>query len=229
MGGRVDRKYLTRGAVTIIPAGEDTGWLFEGGEAQEVLILCLSPAFVRQAAAEADLDPGKVMVVNALGMRDTRIEQIGLALLEELENDNLGGRLYAEALAKVLAVDLLRRYSTLGQQSGEVIGGLSPRKLKQATEYINDNLAGDLSLVNIADATGINTYHFAHLFKQSTGLAPHQYVIKVRVEEAKRLLAETDLIVGEIAQRVGYTHSRFGALFRRHVGMNPTAFRDAQK
>ena len=133
--------------------------------------------------------------------------------------------LYADSLAKVLALDLLRHYSTLGHPSGEVSGGLPPRKLKRAIEYIGHNLAGELTLINIADATGINAYYFSHLFKKSTGLAPHQYVIRVRVEEAMRLLAETDLSMGEIAQRVGYTHSRFSALFRRHVGKTPTAHR----
>lgn len=230
IGGRVERKYVTKGAVTVIPAGQATEWQFEVREAHEALLMYVSPTFVRQVAVEADLDADKVEVVNALGVHDTRIEQIGLALLQELlEKVNLAGKLYAETLAKVLALELLRRYSTLGEELGESFGGLTPQKLKQATEYINDNLAGELSLAVIAEATGISAYHLAHLFKQSTGLAPHQYVIKMRVEEAKRLLAETNLTVGEIAQRVGYTHSRFSALFHRHVGISPTAYRGAQK
>ena len=111
----------------------------------------------------------------------------------------------------------------------EVSGGLTPQKLRMVTDFIRENLAGNLVRADIADAAGISVHHLAHLFKRSTGLALHQYIVKARMEQATRLLAETNLSVREIARRVGYTHSRFSALFQRHAGTTPTRYRSAQK
>lgn len=103
----------------------------------------------------------------------------------------------------------------------EVSGGLTPQKLRVVTDFIKDNLAGNLVRADIAGAAGISVHHLAHLFKRSTGLALHQYIVKARIEQATRLLVETNLSVREIARRVGYTHSRFSALFQRHTGATP--------
>jgi len=61
----------------------------------------------------------------------------------------------------------------------------------------------------------------------ATGLAPHQYVLRCRMEHAKRLLAETDLSLMDIVHQVGCAdHSHFTALFRKHVTMTPKAYRN---
>lgn len=94
-------------------------------------------------------------------------------------------------------------------------------------EYINENLERDLTLSEIAASVGMSSYHFARTFKQATGLPPHQYLIKLRLENAKRLLAQTNLAIAEIAYRVGFaSQSHFTTLFRKHVGTTPKAYRD---
>jgi RNA polymerase sigma-32 factor len=106
-------------------------------------------------------------------------------------------------------------------------GGLLPYKLRRTTAYIQAHLAQELSLAQLASVAQTNPAHFARLFKHATGLAPHQYVIACRMEQAKRLLAETDLPLSEIALQVGCTdQSHFSALFRVHVALTPTAYRD---
>jgi AraC family transcriptional regulator len=72
--------------------------------------------------------------------------------------------------------------------------------------------------------------HFARLFKQATGLTPHQYVSLCRIAHTKRLLAETDCALIEISAQVGCTdQSHFSALFRRYVSMTPQAYRNATR
>jgi AraC family transcriptional regulator len=72
--------------------------------------------------------------------------------------------------------------------------------------------------------------HFAHLFKHATGLAPHQYVSRRRIEQAKRLLANTDMPLIEIGPQVGYAdQSHFTALFRRYVAMTPKTYRNTAR
>jgi len=72
----------------------------------------------------------------------------------------------------------------------------------------------------------MSPYHFSRMFKLSTGLSPHQYVIRQRIERAKALLTNTDLPVGVVAQEVGFASpSHFAQQFRRLVGVSPRSFR----
>ena len=99
--------------------------------------------------------------------------------------------MYAEALANTLAVHLLKRYSASERPVTDVVGELPKHKLRRATEFINDNLGRDIALAEIVPKVEMSPYYFARLFKQSTGLLPHQYLLEQRVKRAKILLTET--------------------------------------
>src|SRR5262249_61294164 len=117
------------------------------------------------------------------------------------------------------ALPRTRRTSPSNQPIRETNNGLSRHKLRRALETIHDNLNRDISLAEIAANVGISPYHFARLFKQSTGLAPHQYVLAQRIELAKTLLSEPRLPLAEIAGRLGFSdQSHFTAVFRRLTG-----------
>jgi AraC family transcriptional regulator len=104
--------------------------------------------------------------------------------------------------------------------------GLPRSALRRALDYIGDNLASDPSLAGMAGAAGLSPNHFSKLFKRSTGLPPHQYVIRQRIEKAKALLAGTDLPVGVVARDCGFSdQAHLTRHFRRLVGATPTSFR----
>jgi len=178
------------------------------------------------------VDPDRVELLSAFGEQDRQIEQIGALLLPELEGAGpFGGRVYVESLANALAVHLLRYHSSLGLKDGRGVarepgGGLSKLALKLATDYVNDNLSGDVALDKIAGAVHMSPYHFSRMFKLSTGLSPHQYVIHRRVEVARGLLAKTNLSLHEVARATGFAHqSHLAHHTRRLLGVSPTALR----
>jgi AraC family transcriptional regulator len=194
--------------------------------------LCLEDSFLREVAQSVDVDPDGVEIVPLLGVRDPQIERIGLSLKAEAEADGLlGGRLYAESLASALAITLIRNHSSLGRTAkrkaaDEHTGGLSRRALKAAIDYVGDNLQEDLTLAEIAGAACMSSYHFSRLFKQSTGLTPHQYVIERRVQRAKELLSSTALSIAEIALLCGFANqSHLNRHFKRLLGINPKTLR----
>jgi AraC family transcriptional regulator len=93
-------------------------------------------------------------------------------------------------------------------------------------EFVDDNLRNDLTLDAIAAAVALSPGHFAHAFRQTTGVAPHRYVLERRVERAKALLLQSDLPITQIAQLVGCSsHSHFSVLFNRVTGVTPRKFR----
>ena len=122
---------------------------------------------------------------------------------------------------------LLRNYSTATKLTNGASSKLPRYKLQRVIDYINDNLRDDLTLHKISAILSMSPYHFAHAFKQATGLAPHRYVIQRRVERAKSLLRETDLSITEIAHQVGYANqSNFSAVFHQFTAQTPRSFRN---
>lgn len=222
--GRLVSKRFTYGEITIFPPDLPCGGVCL--EASDFLVLRLQPALVARAAQELSY-ADRIEIIPSLGVVDPQIQHIGLALKAELESGCLSGRLYGESLATALSSHLLRRYSNSKQRIQDNACGLPKYKLWSAIEYINDNLENDLTIAELALVVQMSTYHFARLFKQSTGLAPHQYVINCRIERAKMLLAERKLSIIEICDQVGFrSPSHFSALFRKLTKMTPKAYRD---
>ena len=177
-------------------------------------------------ATAAGVAPDRVEIVPAIGARDPRFEQIGIALLSELRSDGLGGRIYAESLATLLAVQLLRHQSTAPLPASCPAARLSSVLLGRAIEYVEAHIGDDLSLAALAGAVGLSPYHFARVFRASTGLSPHQYVIRRRVERAQGLLATTDRSLSSIAREVGFASgSHLTVHARRVLGVSPGELR----
>ena len=83
------------------------------------------------------------------------------------------------------------------------------------------------SLPEIAQVLAMSPGHFAHAFRETTGLPPHRYVLERRVERAKSLLRGTNLPIIEIAGRIGCaSHSHFSVMFHRMTGQAPRDYRN---
>ena len=99
-------------------------------------------------------------------------------------------------------------------------------KLRWTLAYVEQHIAGDLRVEALARAVVMSAFHFAHAFRQATGVPPHRYVIEKRIARSKQLLRETELGLDEIARRIGYSsQSHFSVAFRKTVGIAPSAFR----
>ena len=104
--------------------------------------------------------------------------------------------------------------------------GLSRAQRQKILNYIDQNLDQDLSLKKLAGCLQLSSHYFAHLFKQSMRISPHQYVITQRVEWAKRLLVQADISIAEIAYQVGFSNqAHLNRHFKRCVGITPGQFR----
>jgi AraC family transcriptional regulator len=217
------RGTQARGNVCVLPSGLEHQAALEGNS--EHLALYLDPLLIVRAASDSQLS-GSFEIAERYTRRDKVINSIGMALLGELQSEGLSGRLYAESLANVLAVHLLRNYAISTSRPTIVTGGLSATKLRHVTEFIGDNYSRDLKLAELAQVAGMSSFHFAREFKRTTGTSPHQYLIKFRVERAKALLAQNELPLIEVGLRSGFSHqSHFTRLFRRLTGTTPHLYR----
>jgi AraC family transcriptional regulator len=213
------------GSVIVIPAGSPTWWDWHGPcDSAQVQ---LEPHLLTRVAAEAlDLDPDRVILPPVYDLSHPQLRGAMLALDAELRAGGPGGRLMAESLANVLAVHLLRHFSSSGSADPHRRSVLAKHKLRAVLEYIHEHLDGELSLDDLAAVVHVSPYHFARLFKNSTGLPPHQYVIARRIERAKELLRDRDLLsLAEVAVETGFSdQSHFTRHFKRLVGVTPRIF-----
>jgi AraC family transcriptional regulator len=99
-------------------------------------------------------------------------------------------------------------------------------RLRRVTEHIQGNLNQDLTLARLGAVACMSPFHFARLFKSTTGLPPHRFVLRARVDHARDLLTDPTLSIQHVAQVVGFrTPSHFTAVFRRVTGITPRAYR----
>jgi AraC family transcriptional regulator len=224
LDGRWEQVDYTRGDIAILPATQSLPKTQIDREVP-LLELFLETASLDRAAGEfAD----RIELVPQLQIRDPLIEQMGLALKTELATGAIDSRLYAESMAAALAAHLLRRYCSYSQKIKEFTGGLPNYQLRQAIGYINEHLEQNLTLAEIAAVVQMSPNYFASLFKQSTGITPHQYVMQCRIEKAKQLLHRQQLTIVEICQEVGFaSQSHFTKVFRQHTNTTPKAYRDS--
>lgn len=224
-----DRSFVgifSKGDLTITPAQLYSS--YRSDKEDRYLQMTISSQFLNQIATETiNSDPDSLELTTQFRVRNPQIEQLAMMLRAELHQGNSGvGELYVESLANALTINLLRDYS--GTKPDIVIyeGGLSARALVRVTEYINEHLSQGIKLEDLASSIGITQFHFSRLFKQSTGMSPHQYVMQQRIEKAKQLLRKIDIPIADIALDCGFSsQSHLGKYFRQLTGMTPRKYR----
>lgn len=224
-GGRTHAGICGKGDISITPAKTPFFARWDGDD--RYLEIRIASRFIQSVAREAlAMNPDRLELLPEFRTRDPQIEAMGMLLFAELKQENLGGRLYIESLANVLAIHLLRQYSAVKPRLSIYEGGLPERQVLQVLEYINEHLNQDIKLADLSELLGMSQFHFSHQFKQSIGIAPYQYLLQQRVERAKQLLKQTDRSIMEIAFLCGFnSHSHLSKQFRQITGITPKAYR----
>jgi AraC family transcriptional regulator len=200
----------------------------------ELLLVRLVPGLLVETAARLRLHREGAHLVFRQPLTplidDHRLRGALESIASEMESADTGWREVIRLLVNQLAVYLLRAHINV-ERSDEIElsrVGMVDRRLRRAIEFMSDNCGRDLALAEIAGAAYLSEFHFARLFKKITGVTPHAYLASLRIERARRLLAETDLPIIEVGAQVGYTsQSHFTKVFREATGLTPRAFRNA--
>lgn len=199
----------------------------------ELLLVRLKPELLIETAARLRLhQTGAHLLFRASlePVTDEKLHQTLEAIGAELASRSTGWREMIGSLVNQLAVYLLRTHINVHRSDEIELSrvGMVDRRLRRAIEFMHDNCGRELGLNEIAAAAYLSEFHFARLFKKLTGATPHAYLAGLRIERARRLLAESDLPIVEVGATVGYaSQSHFTKVFREATGMTPRAFRQA--
>ncbi|WP_323844887.1 AraC family transcriptional regulator [Microbulbifer magnicolonia] len=222
LDGRHSDRSFAFGApnkLCLMPATHDSEW--EVGDYQEFVHLYISDAALRHFALESfDCDPRRVELPDLTFFEHPQISAACRALLRTPWADG-GERLQLQQGAYELMGQLIASYVKPSGAAGPLRGGLSRRQCNRVRELIRAQFGEPLNLDFLAEAAGLSRFHFARMFKVSTGLTPHQYVNKVRVERGREMLG-LGLSQAEVSANCGFAHqSHFAAHFKRHFGVTP--------
>jgi AraC family transcriptional regulator len=213
-------------SVSIVPANTPVALRWRGET--DFIEVELEKGFFEAAIVDQDQHLSSLELRPQLAIEMPAIQRIVLNLWDDLVAGMPTGRLYGESLTMALASLLFKAGASSESVESSLPGSLAPNRLKRVIEYINDRPEADLRIRELAQVCSMSCAHFARLFKERMGVAPHQYVIARRVERARELLAGSELPLVEIALRSGFTaQSGFTTTFRRTTGMTPYAFRRA--
>ncbi|HEX8289087.1 MAG TPA: AraC family transcriptional regulator [Pyrinomonadaceae bacterium] len=218
------KQFLRSGEILVVPM--ENRIALKAGEIH-VFCLYLEPAFVQKIAEDYDLGLCGVASEPIIGAPDEQLRRIALALFHELIEANISSRFCADALAKALALQIVRRFG-VWQDASVGAGGMAGYKLRKALEFVEENLEceAELSLEKIAECVEMSYCHLSRSFKQSMGINANAYIAQRRIERAKKLLSDSDAAIADIALQVGFSsQSHFTTTFRRLTGTTPKIFR----
>lgn len=213
-----------RGKMTYVPASCGLkGWAAPAPRQNTFTVVYFDAAVLEQEVEDgfgtADLRP--------LIYFDDPALKATMKKFEEALSPSAGAAtsVYAETLALVAALETFRLQRGLRDAVSRT-GGLTAGQERLVREYIEENLAVDFGLDELAATTGLSRYHFSRRFKATFGVPPHRYVTTRKIERARQLLAETRFPVSHVAAASGFTSAaNFIRAFREQHGMTPRDYR----
>lgn len=194
-----------------------------------VLHIFLRQAIIEEVSGELALGSlNNPEIPCAFAVHDPGLNQILSAIREALYEPVHGAALKIDYLARALAAHLLCHHSVHDSTAPILKPSqqLSVRQLRRVLDYIEENLASNIAIADLAKVTGLSKVHFIRKFKASTQQTPYQYVVDTRVQRAKQLLAAPDAEFANIAVTCGFAdQAHFSNCFKRVVGTSPSNYR----
>ena len=180
----------------------------------------------RQAASAAgslsDGDGGERRRLRDLLVRDDLAAQLSRTLTDVQDG---GDPLYAQSVGQTILMRVLALRPTSPR-----VGALPKWRLRRVQEHLAANISEPITLRDLAEAAGLSRMHFAAQFRVATGCRPHDYLLQQRIEQAKQMLASTDVPLVEVALSVGFqTQSHFSTVFKRLAGDTPGRWQRSQR
>jgi len=221
------REVVAPGSVSLLTRAAQSHWRWS--DEIEVTHIYLSSSAVKDVAAQAyERQVREVALHDVLRAEDHVLAGIAACLTRESRQGGLGGRLYVESLKTQACVHMLRHYADVTFQVPVAFGALSQVQCRTLSEYIDANLDRNISLAELAGIAQLSVFHFMRKFRAAFGCPPHSYVMRRRIEQAKRQLARRDIPLKVVAADCGFAdQSHMTRVFRRALGATPAEYRNS--
>lgn len=214
------------GKLCLMPAGHEVNWVV--GTQQTFLHLYFAPEQLAPLALRLlDREPRELRLPE-LNFADDPQLVARLARLADLDWTDTGERIAANELGHEVLADVIARHAGRAPRGG-IRGGLAPALRRRLAEWLDARLAEPVTVGEMAAFCALSETHFAHAFRASVGVAPHEWIVARRVERAARLLRERRALpLDEVARATGHASaSHLVRRFKSAWGMTPGQYRAA--
>ncbi|MGG6196370.1 helix-turn-helix domain-containing protein [Pantoea allii] len=173
-----------------------------------------------------DRNPLSITLDEKIFSSDPKITALYRQFLLSCDWQQPANQLMLSTASTLLLTHLIQHYSSVQWRLPAVTGGLAPYVLRNTLAFIDEHLALPLTLDTLATQANLSEYHFARMFRQSLGVAPHQYVMQRRMENAQQMVRSTSLPLTQIALDNGFSSlSHFSNRFKQVTGFTPSQVR----
>lgn len=215
------KQRFNRGKILTINPGESI--LCENAPpAEPYLSLLIKPAFIEKIAEEIGFADNITFLKSQNQYSNELLQSITNFDKETKRLDNLAMML--ECLEIQITILLLREFKTNSKKATHLPD--SDAYISKAIEYMHAFFSSNITIDDICGVIHVSPYHFIRIFKQKTGVSPHQYLMKVRIQKAQELLCDRQYSVAEVAIICGFLSSpHFSNTFKAITGISPSDYK----
>ena len=217
----LQHRYGGPGKICFMPSDHQSEWYVD--EPLRLMHLYFTDEHLSYLALTAfDIDPRLLQLQDLTYEQDGQLAKGLQCLLSHMKQENPADILMLQQSQQQLLLYMLERYTYRTQKT--IRGGLSPQAKRLVLEYMETHMDQKISLHQLADIACLSSYHFSHMFKQTMGLSPYQYLLKHRMQSACEMFNK-HMPLSQIIQNCGYSsHSRFSRAFRGVYGITPSTY-----
>ncbi|TVT43307.1 helix-turn-helix transcriptional regulator [Hymenobacter setariae] len=224
-GTRVQQEIYQTGDLGIYPGGEYGKITWTASSCNTYLTV--DDHYLERLARQG-LDLAYFALQERVKLADPLLAQLGRQLLAVASAPPALGSLYTESLINALCYHLIEHYGRYERRLAPA-GKLPAAVLARLDAYLEAHLGDVITLEILADLANLSVFHFARLFKQTTGMAPYHYVLSWKIKRAQQLLRLGGPSVTHVSEVLGFASpASFSAAFKRATGQGPQAFQRAQ-
>jgi AraC family transcriptional regulator len=214
---------LAPGTGWVAPAGESFSLRVRGGGTHSYVRLSIDPARLDRLVNETDATH-TVALRRTFGVGGPQIHHLVGALVAEASTHTPSGIAFVESVIAALGLQLVRLAGEATHAPVPSRGGLAPGVRRRILDRMHAQSSARLSIEELARDAGLSPAHFARAFKHSVGRAPHQHLMMLRLERARRLLEAASPTLSTVALEAGFAdQAHFTRAFKRQFGVTPGA------
>ena len=209
--------------IIVTPVGVESGWKWHAKS--KVIVITLEPQKLEKFTQK---ELGVVLNTKQLQsipqFIDKDLSQAAAMLMDAL-NSTFGSDVMFESFARVFLTKLVQRYGLMTDGLA-FTASFTSKHYQRVLNYVENNFGKEINIDTMAMEAGLSNSHFSRLFKQTIGQTPYQFVMSYRVEQAKKMLKESDSAMIDIALLCGFSdQAHFSRVFKQITGQSPKQWR----
>jgi AraC family transcriptional regulator len=156
---------------------------------------------------------------------DQFLTETATIIYDELKNGSVAAKIYCESLYVACVVHLATNYSQRNRKIFAPKGKLSSRQLRGVVDYTKSFINTDIGLSEMAASVHLSEFHFARLFRHTLGISPYQFVLQLKIEEAKKLIKKDRRSLSDVTYLLNFSdQAHFSHAFKKIAGISPRDF-----